>query len=97
MWAVAAGIVTTLAGYWMGYRHGRVDGWHRGSSDTAAYVANHKPDDALLRAIGTLLPGLRVANYVERWAGEAVDPDLPSEHTCRPAGRRDKGSPNNAR
>lgn len=64
----------------------------------------------LERAIRTLLPGLRNANYVERWspgspavqalsilseyvgegpvvAGDLVDPDVPSAHECRPAGR----------
>lgn len=67
-------------------------------------------DDMLERSIRTLLPGLRLANYVERWAsgspavqalsflsqhvgegpveaGETVDPDVPTAHECRPAGR----------
>jgi len=37
---IGAGLV--LAGWWVGYKHGRMDGWHRGSSDTAAYIANSK-------------------------------------------------------
>lgn len=39
---ILIGVGLVLAGYWVGYQHGRVDGWHRGSSDTAAYIANHK-------------------------------------------------------
>jgi len=71
---------------------------------------NSTENDDIVRAIRVLLPGLRLANYVERWAtgspavwalstlsehvgqgrtaaGEAVDPDVPTAHECRPAGR----------
>ena len=38
--AIVTNLVALMVGY-VSYRVGYTSGWHKGSSDTAAYVANH--------------------------------------------------------